>query len=307
MNKWRLLLLIILCLASAGLVIFVLPEDENHSLPPLPGRIDRIVSLAPNITEILFELGLGEKIVAVSSDSDYPDEASTKKKVGTFWQPNIESVIAAKPDLVIALWFEQQRAIVESLQRLGYRVLSLRIKKIEELSTAIRKIGAAVGCQQRANELAEQIAIRLNELQSKLGPIDKTRTLWVVQVEPLRVAGRNTFVNELIEMAGGENAIGPTIQQYPLIGTEELITCRAEVIIQSAMGTGRISEQQQTAEVFWSKWPDLAAVKNGRIYVVDSDMVLRLGPRLPDGVEMIARCLHPETFKQAPETIREMR
>ncbi|MHC4071142.1 MAG: ABC transporter substrate-binding protein [Planctomycetota bacterium] len=307
MNKWWLLLLITLCLTGVGLVIFVLPEDKNHSAPPLPGRIDRIVSLAPNITEILFELGLGEKIAAVSSDSDYPDEASAKKKVGTFWQPNIESVIAAKPNLVIALWFEQQRAIVESLKRLGYQVLSLRIEKIEELSIAIRKIGAAAGCQQRANELAKQIRKRLNKLRLKLGPIDKTRTLWVVQVEPLRVAGRNTFVNELIEMAGGENAIGPTIQQYPLIGTEELITCGAEVIIQSAMGTGRISEQQQAAEVFWSKRPNLAAVKNDRIYVVDSDMVLRLGPRLPHGVEMIARCLHPEIFKQGSETVREMR
>jgi iron complex transport system substrate-binding protein len=307
MNKRRLLLLIIMCLTGVGFVILVLPKDNSPGTTPPPRRIDRIVSLAPNITEILFELGLGDKIVAVSSDSDYPEGASAKQKVGTFWQPNIESVIAAKPDLVIALWFEQQKAVAESLKRLGYRVLSLKIEKIEELSMAIRDIGAATSCQQRASELVDKLKNGLNELQLTLGSVKKARVLWVVQVEPLRVAGRNTFVNELIEIAGGQNAIGPTIQQYPLIGTEELITCGAEVIIQSAMGTSDIDEQQQAAEAFWSKQPNLTAVKNGRIYVVDSDKVLRLGPRLPDGVEMIARCLHPEIFKQQSQTAREIR
>lgn len=307
MNKWWLILLIILCLTGVGFVILVLPKDNRPGITPLPSRIDRIVSLAPNITEILFELGLGEKIVAVSSDSDYPEEATTRQKVGTFWQPNIESVIAAKPDLVIALWFEQHKVVAESLKRLGYQVLSLKIEKIEELSTAIQEIGVATDCQQRANELVEKMRNRLNELQLTLGSSDKAKVLWIVQVEPLRVAGRNTFVNELIEMAGGENAIGPTIQQYPLIGTEELITCGAEVIIQSAMGTSSISEQQQAAKVFWGKQPNLTAVRNDRINVVDSDKVLRLGPRLPHGVEMIARCLHPEIFKHRPQTVHEIR
>jgi len=263
----------------------------------------RIISLAPNITEILFELGLGEKIVAVSSDSDYPAEAAEKKKVGTFWQPNTEAVIAAKPDLVITLWFEQQKAVADSLRRLGYQVLLLRIEKIQELLTAIEKIGEATGCHQGADELVGKITGRMNNLRLKLDATDKIKVLWVVQSEPLRVAGRNTFVNELIELAGGENAVGPTIQQYPLIGTEQLISCEAEVIIQSAMGTSSITEQQRAAEAFWSKRPNLAAVKNNRIYVVDSDMVLRLGPRLPQGVEMIASCLYPDIFKQKPAAV----
>ena len=102
----------------------------------------------------------------------------------------------------------------------------------------------------------------------------------------------------MIELAGGENAIGPTIGQYPLIGTEELLACGAEVIIQpliksGAMGTSDIGRQQQAAEAFWSKLVSLPAVKNNRIYVVQPDTILRLGPRLPQGVEVIARCLHP--------------
>jgi len=297
MNK-RWLLLVILCLAGAGFVIFGVQHGQNREAVPLPAKPSRIVSLAPNLTEILFALGLDEKIAAVSNDSDYPPEANKKKKVGTFWQPNIEAVIAAKPDLVITLWFEQQKAVAETLNRLGYRVLTLKTEKIEELRTAIKKIGAATGRKQQANELVKNIENQFSNLQSKFSSTNKVKVLWVVGVENLSVAGRNTFINELIEMVGGENAIGPTVSQYPQIGAEELITCGAEIIIQSAMGTSNIREQQRAAEAFWSKWANLPAVKNNRIYVVDSDLVLRLGPRLPQGAEMIARCLHSEIYTQ---------
>jgi iron complex transport system substrate-binding protein len=268
----------------------------------LRSKPTRIVSLAPNLTEILFALGLGEKIVAVSSDSDYPPEASDRKRTGTFWQPNTEAIIASKPDLVVTLWFEQQKSVADSLKRLDYHVLTLRIEKIEELLTAIQKIGSATDRKQRADQLVKNIRNRVNNLQLKLNSANKVKVLWVIQVEPLRVAGRNTFVNELIELAGGENAIRPTIQQYPSIGAEELFACGAEVIIQSAMGTSDIDQQQRSAEKFWSKWTNLPAVKNNRIYIVDSDIVLRLGPRLCQGIELIAHCLHPDIFNQEQKT-----
>jgi iron complex transport system substrate-binding protein len=261
------------------------------------GRIKypvRIVCLAPNLTEILFALGLGEKIAAVSSDSDYPPEAANKNKVGTFWTPNTEAVIASKPDLVITEWFQQQTAVADSLRQLGYQVLTLKIEKIEELLTAIKQIGTATGCDQQADQLVKNISEQLNDLQLSLRQISKVKVLWVIQPEPLRVAGRDTFINELIELAGGENAIGPTIAQYPEIGTEELLGCGAEVIIQSAMGASNLASQQQAADAFWGRWSSLPAVKNNRIYVVQPDTILRLGPRIPQGIKLIARCLHPE-------------
>ena len=272
-----------------------------------PNKPTRIVSLAPNLTEILFALGLDEEIAAVSSGSDYPPEAAKKSKVGTFWQPNTEAIIASKPDLVITLWFEQQKSVADSLNRLGYEVLTLKIEKIEELLTAIQNVGTATGCRQRADELAENISTQLDDLKSKLSLTNKVKMLWVVQVEPLRVAGRNTFINELIELAGGENAIGPTISQYPQIGTEELLVCGAQAIIQSAMGKSNISEQQQAAEKFWGRWSSLPAVKNNRIYVVEPDTTLRLGPRLPQGIEIVARCLHPDVFTRTHDAVQQIR
>ena len=272
-----------------------------------PNKPTRIVSLAPNLTEILFALGLDEEIAAVSSDSDYPPEAAKKSKVGTFWQPNTEAIIASKPDLVITLWFEQQKSVADSLNRLGYEVLTLKIEKIEELLTAIQNIGTATGCRQRSDELAENISTQLDDLKSKLSSTTNVKVLWVVQVEPLRVAGRNTFINELIELAGGENAIGPTISQYPQIGTEELLVCGAQAIIQSAMGKSNISEQQQAAERSWSRWSSLPAVKNNRIYVVEPDTTLRLGPRLSQGIEIVARCLHPDVFTRTHDAVQQIR
>jgi len=297
MNKWW-LLLAILCLAGAGFVIFGVQQGQNQEALSLSAKPSRIVSLAPNVTEILFALGLHEQIVAVSNDSDYPPEAANRKKVGTFWQPNIEAVIAAKPGLVITLSFEQQKAVAETLNRLGYQVLTLKTEKLEELLTAIKKIGAATGRERQADMLVKNMKTQFRDLQSKFSSTNKVKVLWVVGVENLCVAGRDTFINELIEMVGGENAIGPTVSQYPQIGAEELITCGAEIIIQSAMRTSSISEQQRAAEAFWSKWANLPAVRNNRIYVVDSDLVLRLGPRLTQGAEMVARCLHPDTFTQ---------
>lgn len=292
---WILPIIILVCLAILT-ATYNHNQNKNCLLNPtgLSFKPARIVSLAPNLTEILFALGLDEKIVAVSNDSDYPAGAASKRKVGTFWQPNTEAIIATKPDLVITLWFEQQKAIADSLSRLGYRVLTLRIETIEQLLIAIKEIGAATGCNERADRLVENISRRLNDLKIRFNLTNRVRVLWAVQIEPLRVAGRNTFINELIELAGGENAIGPTIGQYPPIGSEEVLTCGAEVIIQSAMGKSNIARQQQAAERFWSKWANLPAVKNNRIYVVDSDAILRLGPRLPQGVEIIANYLHPE-------------
>jgi iron complex transport system substrate-binding protein len=297
-RRWR-SILIILCSAAAGFAIFDILHNPSRNIISLSDKPARIVSLAPNLTEILFALGLGEKIVAVSNDSDYPPEAANKNKVGTFWQPNTEAIIASKPDLVFTESFEQQKAAGESLKKLGYNVLSLKIERIEELFAAIKKIGDATDCPQHAEKVVKDISNKLNTLRAKFSSNKRVKVLWVVQAEPLRIVGRNTFINEIIELAGGENAIGATIQKYPPIGTEELITCGAEVIIQSAMIKANIADEQKAAEAFWSKWASLPAVKNNRIYVVESDTILRLGPRLPQGVETIGCYLHPDVLRQA--------
>jgi len=252
----------------------------------------RIVSLAPDVTEILFELGLGDSVIAVSNDCDWPPQALEKKKVGSFWQPSLEAVIACQPDLVITLWFEQQSRVAESLERMGYKVVTLRLEKLGELAPAIDKIGEATGHGDRARQLIGDINRQLERTKQKFAGGVRSRVLWVVQPDPLRVAGSNTFITELLELAGAQNALSDTDVQYPGLSSEEVLTCGADVIIQAAMNKGTIERQRQEAIEFWSKYENLPAVKNNRIYVIDADTILRLGPRIPQGLEQIGQIIH---------------
>jgi len=297
MNKWWWLLLIITCWTATGLAIFDLRQSQDYGDTPLPTRADRIVSLAPNLTEILFALGLEKEIVRVTLDSDYPPAAAKKPKAGTFWQPNIEAIIAARPNLIVTLGFEQQKNLAERLKRINYNCLTVNIEKVSDLYEAIEAIGAAAGKQHEANKLVTNISDNLDKLSALVGTDDKVRVLWVVQREPLRVAGRDTFVNEMIELAGGENAIGPTLHKYPPIGAEQVIVCDADVIIEPSMQQKDLKEQQKNANHYWNKFETIPAVANERVYVIPGDTVSRLGPRLYEGTETIARCLRPELFE----------
>ncbi len=288
--------MVMVCWIGAGFAMFG-PQQQGEKAATLSGEPGRIVSMAPNLTEILFALGLGDKIVGVAAGSDYPPAAVSKPKMGTFWQPSIEAVIAAKPDLVITLGFSQQRNLAQRLERIGYRTATVNIERISELSEAIRTIGEVTGRKPRADELVRAISENLDNLSALVGAREKVKVLWVVQREPLRVAGRNTFVNEMIELAGGENAIGPTVHKYPPISSEQVYACGADVIIEPAMTTKDLGAQRAGAVKYWSRFKNIGPVKNGRIYVIDGDIVSRLGPRLYEAVETIARCLRPQLFE----------
>jgi iron complex transport system substrate-binding protein len=262
------------------------------------GSPKKIVSLSPNLTEIVFALGLGDRVVGVSSDSDWPAEAKTKSKMGTFWQPNTEAIIAAKPDLVVCESFLQHKEVAETLKRSGINTLSLHVESIDELYNTILSIGQAAGCSDKAETLAAKMKSELDQIRNKVSSAKKVKVLWAVQTEPMRVVGVKTFVNEIINIAGGQNVIAPTGDQYPAIGTEAILTSGAEVIIQSAMGTEEIAKQQESADKFWSRFANLPAVKDKKIYVIEADTVLRLGPRLPEGAIAVAKLLHPELFAQ---------
>lgn len=297
MNKWWWLLLGIVSWLAVGFAAFGSREGGDSSEPALPVRVDRIVSMAPSLTEILFALGLDEEIVGVTLFSDYPPAAAKKAKVGSFWQPNIEAVIAARPNLIMTLGFGQQKNLAERLKRVGYNCLAVNIETVSDLFTVIGEIGIATGRQRQADELSSGLKEKLNALSSLVDALPKVRVLWIVQREPLRVAGRDTFVNEMIELAGGENAIGRTVHKYPPIGAEQVIACGADVIIEPSMGRDDLDAQRAGALRHWGKFRNLPAVTNGRIYVIRGDTVSRLGPRLYEGTETIARCLRPHLFE----------
>ncbi len=301
MKKWWYLLAAFIFWVVVGFSIFdFLPAQNSIAARPYQ-EISRIISTAPNITEILFAVGLEEKIAGVTSDSTYPASAAEKKKIGNFWQPDIEAIIAAKPDLVVTLGFPlypQQQNLADRLSRFGYNNLTVfHTESLSDLFDAIEKIGIATQRQQQANALAADIKQKLERIEVLVAKKQKVRVLYVVQRNPLRIAGRDTFINEMIELAGGENAIGPTIQKYPPISSEQLIVCNTDVIIEPTMGQENPELLENSGLQYWSRFENIPAVKNKRIYVVADDAISQLGPRLPEGVETIARCLKPELFE----------
>ena len=296
MGKWWLLLAaLVLWLACGYAMLKPVTVDARASVRG-PRPPSRIVSMAPNLTEILFALGLGERVVGVTQDSDYPPRALNKPRVGTFWQPNIEAIIATRPDLVVTLAFEQQRELARRLKRIGYDCLVIDIEKIDDLFNAIAAIGDAAAINEQARELSRRIKTQMHRFQETTAGLPKVKVLWVVQREPLRIAPRDTFINEMIELAGGENAVGPTLRNYPPIGAEQVIAAGPEVIIEPVMVPGAPDGQRRQAFAYWQRFANVPAVVNKRIYVIDGDVVSRLGPRLPVGVETIAKCLRPELF-----------
>ena len=254
----------------------------------------RIISMAPNLTEILFALGLDEEIVGVTRFSTYPPQAKEITNVGTFWQPDIEAVLACRPTLVLTLGFAQQTVLADRLKHIGCETLTLDIESIQQFYSAIAVIGHKVNKAPQAQLLIEKLQDKQAQLVAKYADASPRKVLWVIQREPLRVAGTNTFINELIEVAGGVNAIGDTIHQYPPISDEEVIGSMPDVIIEPVMDPDQFQTQKETAKDFYRQFGMVPAVQNKRICIIDGDLVSRLGPRLDEGLRMIAEYIWSE-------------
>ena len=265
-------------------------EANTNEIPAM-----RIVAMAPNLAEILFALGLDEEIVGVTNNSTYPDKAKQKKSVGSFWQPNIEAILKLQPTLVVTLAFDQQSALATRLERIGCDVLTVDIESLDQLYAAIETIGIAVDRQSQAAAILERLRTKQQQIARQSSQSPKPKVLWVIQREPLRVAGTKTYINELIEIAGGINAIGETLQVYPPISTENVIRAMPDIIIEPSMDPDQFENQKATADEFFSRFAMVPAVKNKRVYVIDGDLVSRLSPRLDEGLDLVYHCI------QSPE------
>jgi len=257
---------------------------------------ETIASLAPSNTEILFALGLGDKITAVSKYCNYPPEAQDKIKIGGFSTVNIEKVVDLKPDLVLATG-AVQGAVVEELGRLGLVVIALDAKNIEDVLKNIKLVGKATGQLETAKELISNMEQRIKAVTDKTNNLpdsQRPRVFHEVQYDPLMTAGPGTFIHHLINLAGGVNIASDSTTKYPVYNLEILIERNPEVIIVSlghgsiAASVGGVQERE--------RWQITDAVKNNRVYGINTDLIGRAGPRIADALEEIARFIHPELF-----------
>jgi iron complex transport system substrate-binding protein len=262
---------------------------------PSAAAPQRIVSLAPSVTETLFSLGVGERVVGVSTYCDYPPEAARIDKVGTFLQPNVERILAKRPDLVIAVPSPGNRAPVERLRDLGLEVLIVNPERIDEILDSIRRIAAAVGTPEAGARLSERIEAGVKAVEARVAGAPATRTLLLVGRSPFVAAGAGTYQDELVTRGGGTNVAARSGQAWPNLSLEFIVAAAPQVIIDASMGSEEAADHAASL-AFWRDFPTIPAVRDQRIHGYRAYELLRPGPRVAETLATVARFIHPERF-----------
>jgi len=301
-------LLVLLSIA----VIFLVTCSPANPIPPgavtddlgRPVNIEkipqRIISLSPSNTEILFALGLGDKVVGLTDFCNYPPQALGKEKVGGFSTPDIEKIIALQPDLILASSIHAQE-VIPALEERKLTIFTLAPENLDEILESIQTVGKITGRQQEASRLVTQMENRIEVTTDKTQNLEnRPRVFCVIWHDPLYSVGSQTIEQELIEKAGGMNIFQDAFTEYKTVDLEGVIVLNPEVII-AFSGHG----EAQSKPFEWVKGePRLMvtqAYKNNRIYQVDGDLIARTGPRIVDALEYLAYYIHPEIFPNPAE------
>ena len=271
--------------------------DQSGRVVKLVKIPERIVSLAPSNTEILYALGLEDKIAGVTEYCNYPPDAKEKPVIGGFSTPDLEKLIAASPDLVLATSMHQKK-VIPRLQEMGIPVVTLDPKSLDGILESISLVGTVTGKEKEASSVVAEMRTKIKSVTDKtdnLLPTQKPRVLYITWHNPLMAAGQGTIQDELIRKAGGVNIAHDLIGQAS-ISLEAVITANPEVIIAGVgMGTGGDAPLQ-----FARTEPRLTntdAVRHNGVYAIDVDLAGRSGPRITDALGQFAQFIHPEIFE----------
>jgi iron complex transport system substrate-binding protein len=253
----------------------------------------RIVSLVPSVTEILYALGAEGRLVGVTDFCDFPPEARTQPKVGGMVAPSLEAIVALKPDLVIATSEGTREDTVTQLRHLKVPVYLVAAHQVADATSLIRRLGELTASESSAGPLVARLEQRIEAVKQAVGPHARPRVLYVLWPEPLIVPGRGALVTELIQIAGGQSLTADDPDAWPRYSLEAAVARSPEVILLAnhGAGTGAVEVEK------WRRLASLPAVRSGRLLSVNGDLMHRYGPRFVDGLEQLARAIHPEAFR----------
>jgi iron complex transport system substrate-binding protein len=254
----------------------------------------RVVSLAPSVTETLFALGLGRRLVGVTNYCDYPPEALKLPKIGDFISPNIEVIMAKHPDLVIGVAGATDPQKATEMKRLGLKVVLVPVHNLSEILNSIKSIAVLLGNEEAGNKLVMKINAQVLDVRNRVEQAPRRPVLLMVGIRPLIAAGGKNFIDELITLAGGTNIAGDAAQPWLNLPDEYVVAKAPQVIIEAGMGSEREAPAKR-----WQDLESIPAVREGRIYSYRSDKILRPGPRLGEALAELARLIHPECFSPA--------
>lgn len=265
----------------------------------------RIVSLAPSITEVIYALGLEERLVGVTNFCNYPPAAQSKPKVGGIIDTNYEAILQLEADLVIL--YPVHRDAQERLKELGQRTLTVDCRTLDGILESISLIGKTCQVSDRSDALLAEIHAKMNEVRARTAGLDRPTVLISAgrskegdAVDEVYAAGRGQWYDDLIAIAGGENVFTEEGLPFPTVTGEGLVRLNPEVIIEMAPADANGTRSPEKIASQWDVLPEISAVRNRRVYVLDGDYTTIPGPRFIQTVEDLARVLHPEIDWNAP-------
>jgi len=266
--------------------------DEAGRTVSVPAKIDRFVSLAPNLTEIVYAIDAGDRLVGNTTYCDYPEQAKNVQKVGDTLQPNIERILALRPQLILISTSSQLEAFTKQLQDRQIPVFVTNPHDLEGVFRSIENLGRLLDRSAQAEHLVSTLRNRSTAVEHAVKDRKPVRLFYQLSAEPLYTAGRDAFVTDLIRRAGGVSVTADVPEAWPRYSEESAMAARAEAIILPTGGS--MGDANTDVAAGLKKSP---AVLNGKVFKINGDFLVRPGPRAVDGLEAIARALHPEAFK----------
>lgn len=262
--------------------------DDLGRRVKVPAEVERAVSLAPNLTEITFAVGAGDKLVGVTTFCNYPAEAQKIQKIGDTQTPNIENIIALKPQVVLVSTASQVENVSRTLEAQGIAVFVTNPNSLGDIYKSIYQIGEIFGKDEKARQVVGDLKRRVADVEAATDSAEDVKVFLQISKEPLFTVGKDSFMTDLINRAGGASVTANIETAYPKISKETAFALSPEAIILSDS-----EDNREPNDVFTNS----PAVKNGKVFKIDADLISRPAPRIVDALEQIARALRPESFQ----------
>jgi iron complex transport system substrate-binding protein len=284
------LLVVILTLAVVTPVHAFTARDMRGHEVTLPAAPQRIVSLVPSATEAIFSIGGDTRLVGVTQFCDWPPAARLKPRVGGMIHPSLEAIVALRPDLVIATDEGNSQATLEQLRRVGVPIFVVQGHRLSDVMALVARMGELTARSAAVTPIVNRLTQRIRRVAEAVRRYSRPRVLYVLWPDPIIVPGREALVTELIDLAGGSSVTATARGTYPRLSLEAVVEDRPEVIFLARHG----GERTPTLQAAWDRLGMVPAIRTGRVHAVDGNLLHRYGPRVVEGLEALARHLHPE-------------
>ena len=252
----------------------------------LANEVKRIITLSPSAVEMLYAIGAGDRIVGTVEYSDFPEQAKDILRIGNYKGVQIEKIVALKPDLVVTWESGNQLADIKKLKSLGIPTFNSSPRNIPDLAEQLIRLGKITGTEEKAKIAADSILAKFHELKGKYGSKDKVKVFYQLWHDPMRTVGPTSWISTLISDCNGENIFNDTDAGYPLVSLESIVVKNPQVII-IPHHSGEVGAKQEV----WNNWKNVDAVKHQRLSIVDGGIMLRLGPRIIEGLELMCEAI----------------